>query len=224
MIQVGVWHRERESGFTLVELLVTMVISLVVMGGIYSTYYSQQKSYLAQEQVAAMQQNLRAAMYNIADEIRMAGYDATGSNLFGLVANGSDGRITDANNIYFTLDWDGDGVVDVNGDEQKAFRLNNGNLEKYSTGAVDWQTVAENIDALNFAYLDEDGNVTANLSDIRSIEVSIVARTGRGDRGFTNIKTYKNLQNQNIYTAPGDNFRRRLLTCEIKSRNLGLGL
>lgn len=223
MIQVGVWHRERESGFTLVELLVAMVISLVVMGGIYSTYYSQQKSYLAQEQVAAMQQNLRAAMYNIADEIRMAGYDATGSNLFGLVANGSDGRITDANNIYFTLDWDGDGVVDVNGDEQKAFRLNNGNLEKYSTGAVDWQTVAENIDALNFAYLDEDGNVTANLSDIRSIEVSIVARTGRGDLGYTNIKTYKNLQNQTIYTA-NDNFRRRLLTSEIKSRNLGLGL
>ncbi len=223
MIQAGVWHRERESGFTLVELLVTMVISLVVMGGIYSTYYSQQKSYLAQEQVAAMQQNLRAAMYNIADEIRMAGYDATGSNLFGLVANGSDGRITDANNIYFTLDWDGDGVVDVNGDEQKAFRLNNGNLEKYSTDAVDWQTVAENIDALNFAYLDEDGNVTANLSDIRSIEVSIVARTGRGDLGYTNIKTYKNLQSQTIYTA-NDNFRRRLLTCEIKSRNLGLGL
>ncbi len=223
MIQVGVWHRERESGFTLVELLVAMVISLVVMGGIYSTYYSQQKSYLAQEQVAAMQQNLRAAMYNIADEIRMAGYDATGSNLFGLVANGSDGRITDANNIYFTLDWDGDGVVDVNGDEQKAFRLNNGNLEKYSTGAVDWQTVAENIDALNFAYLDEDGNVTANLSDIRSIEVSIVARTGRGDLGYTNIKTYKNLQSQTIYTA-NDNFRRRLLTSEIKSRNLGLGL
>jgi type IV pilus assembly protein PilW len=77
-MQVGVCHRERESGFTLVELLVAMVISLVVMAAIYSTYHSQQKSYLVQEQVAAMQQNLRSAMYNMAREVRMAGYGRDG--------------------------------------------------------------------------------------------------------------------------------------------------
>lgn len=248
MIQVGVWHRETESGFTLVELLVAMVISLVVMGGIYSTYHSQQKSYLVQEQVAAMQQNLRSAMYNMAREVRMAGYDPTGGSGAGMVS-------ANANSVQFTMDItggeadgvdnDSDGLVDADDLADEA-RYGDGNsddanenisyalydadgdgdndLGRNDVNDAGIQLIAENIDALNFVYLDEDGNVTANLSDIKSIEVSIVARTGRGDRGFTNIKTYKNLQDQNIYTAPGDNFRRRLLTCEIKSRNLGLGL
>ncbi|MBN1907686.1 MAG: prepilin-type N-terminal cleavage/methylation domain-containing protein, partial [Deltaproteobacteria bacterium] len=62
-------------GFTLVELLIAMAIAGVVMAGVYSAYSSQQRSYLAQEQVAAVQQNLRVAMYFMEREIRMAGCD-----------------------------------------------------------------------------------------------------------------------------------------------------
>ena len=51
------------KGFTLLELLIAMALSIIIMAAIYSTYYSQQKSYLVQEQVAAMQQNLRAATF-----------------------------------------------------------------------------------------------------------------------------------------------------------------
>jgi len=66
-----------KKAFTLIELLLALAISGVVMAGVYSAYYSQQKSYITQEQVAAMQQNLRAAMYIIQREIRMAGCDPT---------------------------------------------------------------------------------------------------------------------------------------------------
>jgi prepilin-type N-terminal cleavage/methylation domain-containing protein len=61
------------QGFTLVELIVAMAVSLLVIGAIGSTFLSQNKSYLAQEEVAAMQQNLRAAMFYMQREIRMAG-------------------------------------------------------------------------------------------------------------------------------------------------------
>ena len=65
----------RENGFTLIELLVTIAITGVVMAGVYAAYYAQQKSYRTQEEIAAVQQNLRAAMTIMGREIRMAGYD-----------------------------------------------------------------------------------------------------------------------------------------------------
>ena len=74
----------QENGVTLVELLVAMTIGLAVMAAIYSTYNSQQQQYLVQEQVSGMQQNLRASVYFIARETRMAGYDPTESGNFAL--------------------------------------------------------------------------------------------------------------------------------------------
>ena len=62
------------QGFTLIELLVAMTIGLAVMAAVSMTFRSQQKSYILQEQVAAMQQNLRAAMFHVVRDIRMAGW------------------------------------------------------------------------------------------------------------------------------------------------------
>jgi len=62
------------KGFTIIELLVAMTISLVVMGAIYTTFKSQQNSYIVQTQISSMQQNLRAAMYMLTQDIQMAGY------------------------------------------------------------------------------------------------------------------------------------------------------
>jgi type IV pilus assembly protein PilW len=66
-----------EEGFTLVELMLALVLSAIIAGTIYSAYISQQKTQLAQEQVAEMQQNLRAATMVIIRDARMAGYDPT---------------------------------------------------------------------------------------------------------------------------------------------------
>ncbi len=66
--------KTQNYGFTLVELLVAMVISLLVMGTIYKTFKSQQDSFLIQDQVTAMQQNLRGGMYVMSRDIQMAGY------------------------------------------------------------------------------------------------------------------------------------------------------
>jgi type IV pilus assembly protein PilW len=63
-----------DQGFTLVELLVAMAISLVVMGAIFLTFKSQQDSYIIQDQITATQQNLRSAMYILTRDIQMAGY------------------------------------------------------------------------------------------------------------------------------------------------------
>ena len=63
-----------EQGFTLVELLVYVALVGVVMGAIYTAFKRQQDSYLTQERLAILQQNLRGAIYLVASDLQMAGY------------------------------------------------------------------------------------------------------------------------------------------------------
>jgi type IV pilus assembly protein PilW len=62
------------AGFTLIELLVAIALGLVILAGLFRTFKVQQDSYLIQDQISTMQQNLRAAMYMITRDLQMAGY------------------------------------------------------------------------------------------------------------------------------------------------------
>ena len=62
------------AGFTVVELLVAIAIGLVILAGLFRTFKVQQDSYVIQDEVSAMQQNLRAAMHFITRDLQMAGY------------------------------------------------------------------------------------------------------------------------------------------------------
>jgi prepilin-type N-terminal cleavage/methylation domain-containing protein len=63
-----------QQGFSLVELLIYMAVAGVVMGAIYTAFIRQQDSYLTQERLAILQQNLRGAMYLVTSDLQMAGY------------------------------------------------------------------------------------------------------------------------------------------------------
>ena len=188
-----IMKENNEKGFTLVELLVAMVIAAMVMTSVFSVYSSQQRSYVVQEEVAAMHQNLRAAMYFMEREIRMAGCDPTGAAGAGMVtASGNLIRFTedfrgkdtgdppdgdtgdpDEDISYFLADADGDGQVDdlvrdTGGVEE--------NIEK---------VIAENIASLNFAYLDSSGATTAVLDNIRFVQITLVARNDDNSKSDT---------------------------------------
>ncbi|TET85157.1 MAG: prepilin-type N-terminal cleavage/methylation domain-containing protein [Desulfobacteraceae bacterium] len=228
-----------EKGFTLVELLVAMTVGGIVMAGISMAYRSQQKSALVQDQVCAMQQNLRASMQLMEREIRMAGYDPAGSAGSGIqTANATSIRITldihdgadnDADGIVDEFDEAGNGDGDTNDINEDITYLR---LDPDGDGVFDLfrrdaavagdQPIAENIDALDFVYLDEDGNVTATLTEMRSVQITVVARTDRRDRGYTDTAIYTNQQGATVFGPGGDNFRRKRLTAEVKCRNLGL--
>ena len=211
--------RFSNQGVTLIELMIAMTIFLLVLGAIYSTFQSQHKSYLMQEEVAAMQQNIRAGMFYMTKEIRMAGCDPTGNAGAGIVT-------ATANSMSFTEDVRGDADgSDPDGatndpNESIAYALSGNNLVRDTGGGN--QVVAENIDALDFVYLDADGNPTATLTDIRSVEITIVARTGRALRATKDNNLYKNQQGDTILGAQNDNFSRKSMTTFIKCRNLGI--
>jgi prepilin-type N-terminal cleavage/methylation domain-containing protein len=66
---------------TLIELLVAMVISAILIGAVYRTFINQQNTYVVQEQVVDMQQNVRVAINRMMREIRMAGFGNVASIL-----------------------------------------------------------------------------------------------------------------------------------------------
>ena len=232
-----VLFRFSNQGFTMVELLVAMVVSLLALAAIYSTFLAQHRSYQVQEEAAEMQQNIRTAMYYMQREIRMAGSNPFKSlplSAFGITAAGQ-------NSIRFTEDVRSgippvkgppDGFVNINNvpDEDITYALNGTDLVRTDNNIPIGnpnrdQVVAQNIDWLDFVYLKDDGTVTATLADIRSVEITIVARTDDPLLyGTTNTRVYWNQQGTASWTppAPGDNVSRRLLTTLINCRNLDL--
>jgi len=63
-----------KKGVTLIELLVGLVISGIIIAGIYRMFIGQTRAYTVQEQVVEVQQNIRSAMELMLRDVRMAGY------------------------------------------------------------------------------------------------------------------------------------------------------
>jgi type IV pilus assembly protein PilW len=218
--------KEWEQGFTLVELLVVILMMGVVMAGIYAVYTSQQKSFVVQEDVAEMQQNLRAAMFFLVRDIRLSGCNPTGKADAGI-------KTANANTISLTMDIRGKNPDDPpdgdTGDPEESVTYalmdtdGDGNVDSLGrdTGAG-LVAVASNIEALNFVYLDANGSVTADLTKMRSVQLTVVARTEASSNGYVDTASYKNLQGTVVLPPQNDGFRRRVFATNIRCRNLGL--
>ncbi|EAT14238.1 PilW family protein [Desulfuromonas acetoxidans] len=60
-------------GFTLVEILITLLVSAVVLLGVLNLFNKSQKTYAVQEELAELQQNVRVAKMYLERDARMAG-------------------------------------------------------------------------------------------------------------------------------------------------------
>ena len=232
------------KGFTVIELVIAIALAAVVMAGIYTAYRAQAASYLAQESVVDMMQNARTAMFYMQREIRMSGFDPRRTAAAGFVANfaspySGSGAATNTAGIAFTVDDNEDGAIDPDSAEMIAFRLDGSNrLQRFmidpATLTGGWETLAENIDVLDFVYLDgaNPPNVlappltAAQLASIRSVQVTVVARTGQNPSLLVKAKAdrqvYRNQQDAVLLNPGGDNFTRTVLSAQILCRNLGL--
>ncbi|MDK9709492.1 MAG: prepilin-type N-terminal cleavage/methylation domain-containing protein [Desulforhopalus sp.] len=229
------------GGFTLIELVLALALSSIVGISIYTAYVSQQRTYVAQEQVAEMQQNIRAAIFTMAGEIRMAGYDPNksvgkpaltgitvagkGQMSFTLDANGDRDFNDDGEMIDFgfsdaagsDVDRDGTPDIDADGDGNPDVSLP---LGRQVGGAGGYQAIAENIERIEFLYFNINGQQTNDLGAITSVGISILARSGRPDPDFTNAGTTFTAASGDVWGPYNDNFRRRLLVTRLECRNI----
>jgi len=225
-------------GLTLLELMVALTIFSIASAAIYATYQYQQRLYLTQEQVAEMQQNARAGLLVLVRESRLAGYDPSEKAKAGFVSAGP-------GELVFTADRDGSGVLQDSSAEQVRFALTNDAdkdgkadslpcaLGEEFNGAGGLQAVVPNVDALEFYYHLADGSATlipSNTAEIRSIDVSLLVRTGKMIKNYTDTQQYFPASNpgheagagKNVWGPYNDHYQRRLLSSEIKCRNMGI--
>ncbi|MDO9567538.1 MAG: prepilin-type N-terminal cleavage/methylation domain-containing protein [Candidatus Desulfaltia sp.] len=176
--------KNKESGFTLVELLIAMAIGLIILAALSSTFLMQRKIYDVQEQIVEMVQTARATMDMMTREIRMAGYDPAGATFDGIPYN--------AGQLQIRADLDGDG--NITGQENIIYIYDATDLQiDRNIGSGD-QPFAENIQSFTFVYLKADGvtevTTSAENGDIRQIKITITARTSKADADYGGYRTH----------------------------------
>lgn len=62
------------SGFSLVELMVSITIGLIILAAVSALFVSSKKTYSTQDRLSRLQENARFAMHYLARDTRMAGY------------------------------------------------------------------------------------------------------------------------------------------------------
>ncbi len=152
----------RASGFSLVELMISITVGLVVLGGVVSIFVSSVKGNADALKMTRLNQELQAVMSMMTRDIRRAGYwglatSAIGAGALNLnintFANPATGTAVATGNysseaanscITFSYDMDADGNIDVgsgaaptnNPDERFGFRLNSSALEARQSNAA----------------------------------------------------------------------------------------
>jgi type IV pilus assembly protein PilW len=239
-----------EKGFTLVELMIALVLFLIVVAGIYSTFTFQQEAYMQTESKVNMVQEARAAQFFLARDLKMAGYDPSTYAHTGF----DQADIAEAN---FSMDIAANGDPDNVEITRFALTSENGDIiddglcptgttcrlsrewcsDKDNCGGM--QPVAENVEAFELCYI--IGNMYATtapnnleLSQITSVIVSLLMRQSYNSKKYRNTNTYLSASGNAEFTPDftgdrsegwgpfNDSWRRKLVIFEVKARNIGM--
>jgi len=184
----------RSDGYTLLEMLISLLIVSLLLGGLYTVLFQTQSSFEAQQLAMTLRQEARIVLNGLTVEIRMVGFDI--GNLPELITD------ADTHRLAFVTDIDGgspdrpcDAAIEASangGAERIAYSLVGGDLLRSVdcwNGAV-WSSDSTNLpvarNVLNaaplFRYFDENdaelspgagGLTAAQRAEVRSIGIEI---------------------------------------------------
>ena len=207
-------HFNYQAGFSLVELLLAMGISLVILIAIYSVFTITSKNSTTQNATASAQQSLRTSIGLMARDIRAAGLDPLDSDNFGFVeATRTKIRFT-ADSIDTVTD-EFNGTVDAARLEQITYEFQDAQDQIMQTlyegtGSPSQAPLIRNIDNVQFAYLDADNadlidatltppQVPADdLINIRTVEIQITVAEPAGIEGSVSRALTRRVECRNM--------------------------
>ena len=179
-------HPDTKAGFSLVELLLAMGISMVILLTICQVFTITSKNFTSQNVTANAQQGLRTAIGLITRDIRAAGLDPVDTDNFGF-------EYAASTKIRITADnMDGSGVFNGDVDEANSERItyefqSNQIVQTIYEGTASQNPapLIDNINNLAFSYFDSNNNdlidyglsppqvPAGDLVNIRTVEISI---------------------------------------------------
>jgi prepilin-type N-terminal cleavage/methylation domain-containing protein len=171
-------RNDRQTGVTMVELLVALCILAVISVLIFGLMSKLRRSYTTQRVASDVQESTRSAIDYICQDLRMAGYDPL---------NKADARIEamTATSLRVTSDRNGDGEIEDANRERVSFVYDapNRRLQQIlyeGTASSTTEILISNVSGTAFSYFDQNGNVTADPDEVRTLEVLLTVEQKAG--------------------------------------------
>jgi Tfp pilus assembly protein PilW len=171
--------RHPEHGATLIEALVAFLASAVLLAGFTAFALGQQRSQRQERLEIALSQELRAALDQMARELRAAGGNPARASGIGLVS-------ADRDRVAFLVDWNGDGDA-LDAEESRGFVRRVAALETCDASFTVCENLATHVRTSGqiFRYFRADGSEitplpVTDLAAIRRVDIELTLERADG--------------------------------------------
>ena len=187
------------NGFTLIEMVVALGLSLVTVSAVYSLYIGELRAQYVREDRLEMQQQARVVMDVMSRELLMAGYDPRGVNNDVNLSNDFQGITYDSGRLIIKADLNGNGLIaDPNEFIMYVYDSKTHTLRRNTGGGN--QPFGENIESFFVEYFNAEGNLTTDSVSIRQVKITVTARAEDPDPQYMPNSGYRTITLQSRLT------------------------
>jgi prepilin-type N-terminal cleavage/methylation domain-containing protein len=148
-----------ENGFTLIEVVITIVLVSVLASTAAVFMLQGVKSYSIEQSRSTVHYQARLAVEQMAREIRL---------IRNVNLAGPDISIMNPTDISFT---------DIQ-NNQVRFQLNAGSIRRSPDNGTTWQPLASGVTALNFSYLQQDSTSSISATTLWFVVIDVTVQKG----------------------------------------------
>jgi Tfp pilus assembly protein PilW len=156
----------------MMEMMMVLAIFSIAFGTIYKSFEHLNRSTTTENVKAGVQQRVRIAVDFMVQDIRLAGLNPLRTPGIGIQAISSD-------SMRFTMDANFDGDDDDTF-EDITYMLNSGTASLMQTNHLGSEVLIDNVSNLSFTYLNMEDQTTSDISEIRSVIISLTMRRPAG--------------------------------------------